>query len=210
MQASLREEFEAGLGPVKDQEAEFNEIEDLVLNITYIITRLHKLSFAIRSPVPEIRPNDITIAEIPYFEYWDIQNVRERFCLVDPEGNFLVPKHLYVQLGKANTKRRQLLKCYNEAFTKNISRNIDNSLSKSNVEGNELLKYNSATKTPATTYTTTKSPIAVSTIKVEPSQEVKIEIERDEELCPLAATTTPEHYYTLTKIMTPMQESTLP
>ena len=187
----------AELGPLEDQEDELGEFEHLVSDITHIITCLYKFSIAIRNPVPKERLHKVALIDVSYFEHWDIKHIDEKFCPVDPQADFRVAKYLSERLGKANTRRRQLLKYY-EAHHKKISRYIDGPLpSRSAMERKKLANAlnqmistieDDSARTPgnipdlgrvATFYTSTKSQTTVSTIKVDPSQAV--EIVRDED-----------------------------
>ena len=164
------------------------------MDITHIISCLYKFSIAIRNPAPKDRLHKIALIDVSFYKNWDLNHIEEKFRQVDNE--FRVAKYLIERLGKANTRRRQLLKYY-AAHHKTISRYIDDPLpSGSVIEENELANASkpegptmegasAPEKAPdieraVTVYTTTKSQTTVSTIKVETSQVVEIEqVEED-------------------------------
>ena len=167
-------------------------------DVTHIITCLYKFSIAIRDPVPKERLHEIAHIDVSHFEAWDINHVNEKFCPVDPRNNFRVAQYLSERLGKANTRRRQLLKYY-EAHHKEISRYIDNPLStgSSIVTGKSTNTSNlvaptvqdasvgASAKVPnlekaASTCTMTKSQTALSTIKVELTHAAEIGQDKDQ------------------------------
>ena len=123
-QISLGEEFMAEQSPLEDQEAELSELENLMLDTTHIITCLYKFSITIQNPAPKERRHKIALIDVSYFEHWDIKHINEKFGQVDPQNKFRVAEYLTRRLGKANTRRRQLLKYY-ESHHKTISRHID-------------------------------------------------------------------------------------
>ena len=98
------------------------------------------------NPLPDPR---LALINVSHFEDWDIQHIEAMFNLVDPENNFRVEEGLCKRLGKANTKRRQLLKYY-ETYHKKISKHIDNDIPSSRrvIKGN---KPTNATKNVAPT-----------------------------------------------------------
>ena len=188
-QNSPGKEVMAELGPLEDQEAEPDEFEYLVSNIRHIITCLYRFSIAMRNLVPKECLHTIALIDVSYFEHWDIKHIDEKFCPADSQNNFRVAKYLIERLGKANTRRRQLLR-YFEAHNKKISRYIDDPLksavglltnaSKQTTHGSARVPENIPDPNrAATAYTTTQSQTTVSTINAELSQAV--EIERDED-----------------------------
>lgn len=76
-----------------------SEIRELSLTITGSVTRLFKLSMAIRTPMPRDRYERLATIE-PLSCIFDVCHVREKFPKVE--------KHLWLAegLGKANTQRR--------------------------------------------------------------------------------------------------------
>ena len=175
----------------EDQEAEPSEFEYLMLGITHIITCLYKFSIATRNPVPKERLHKIARIDVSHFEHWDIKHVDEKFCPADPQNDFKVKEYLTKRLGKANTRRRQLLKYY-EAHHNTISKHIDGPSSskgaiEKNVSANPSKPVTSTrasekiteSERAATVHTGVKSQTTVSTIKVDLSQ--AFEVERDED-----------------------------
>lgn len=73
-------------------------------DINHIITCLYKFSIAIRNPAPSDKLQKCSKIDVSYFEYFDQQHVVAKF----PDAAvFLIER-----LGRANTRRRQLLKYY--------------------------------------------------------------------------------------------------
>lgn len=191
-QVSLGEEFMAEQDPLDDEEEELSEFECLMLDITHIITCFYKFSIAIQNPAPKERLHKIVLIDVSYFEHWDIKHVDEKLCPVDPQNNFRVAKYLCERLGKANTRRRQLLKYYKDHH-KTISKYIDDPSSlRSAIEANTLTHTSIPTmedsspvgipgpKRAATIHTMTKSQTTVSTVKVELIQANNIEQDEDQ------------------------------
>ena len=185
----------AELDSPEDQDTESGELEYLMSDITHIITCLFKSSIAIRNPAPKERLHKIALIKVSHFEYWDIKYVDEKFCQAHPQNNFRVANYLKKRLGKANTRRRQILKYY-EAHHQKISQYIDDSLpSRSVIERNEFNAPNPMASTMgggsarastrisdferATIYTAIKSQTTLPTVKTGRSR--AIGIERDEE-----------------------------
>ena len=136
-------------GPLEGEDAKIGSFEHVMLDIMHIITCLYRFSITIQSPAPKERLHKIALINMSHFEDWDIQHINGMFYPVDPENNFRVEKGLSNRLGKANTKRRQLLKYY-ETHHKKISKHIDNDIPSSRgvSEGN---KPTNAPKTVAPT-----------------------------------------------------------
>ena len=140
---SLGKEFMEEHGPLESEEAKLGSFEHLMLDIVHIITCLYKFSIAIQSPAPRERLHKIALINVSHFENWDIQHINGMFYPVDPENNFRIEEELSKRLGKANTKRRQLLKYY-EAHHKKIAKHIDKVLPSSRI----VIKGNEPTNTP--------------------------------------------------------------
>ena len=120
---SLGDDFMEEQGSLEDDEAELSDFEHSVLDIMHIITCLYKLSITIQNPAPKERLHKIASINVSYFEDWDIKHINEKFCPAT-EGDFRVAEYLSERLGKANTRRRQLLRYY-EAHHKKIAKHID-------------------------------------------------------------------------------------
>ena len=106
------------LSQLKKLVAEFSpenppsQLKDFVSDITHIITCLNKLSIPIENPALKERLLNIAHIDVSYFEQWDIKHVNDKFCPVELQNSFRIAKYLGKRLGKANTRRRQLLKYY--------------------------------------------------------------------------------------------------
>ena len=119
---------------LNNQGEDLSTLEALVSDIAHIITCLNKLSITIQNPVPKDRLYKIACIDVSRYEHSDIEHVEQNFCPKDPQNNFRVEKYLSDRLGKANTKRRQLLKYYeSNAFERNTLANAPK-LVKSTVE----------------------------------------------------------------------------
>lgn len=191
-QVSLGEEFMAKLSPLKDQEAELSEFECLMSDITHIITCLYSFSTAIQNPAPKDRLHKTALFDSSYFEGLDIKHVQKMFRPMDPQSSFKIAKYLSERLGKANTKRRLLLKYY-RAHNKEIPQYIDDS--RIAIERNESSKPVTSTmesgslraatnildlNRAATVDTTTKSQATLPTIKLRLSQANESEQDEDQ------------------------------
>ena len=177
----LADRFIAELDSLDGRGAEISEFEYMVMDITHIISCLYKFSIAIRNPAPKDRLHKIALIDVSFYKNWDLNHIEEKFRQVDNE--FRVAKYLIERLGKANTRRRQLLKYY-AAHHKTVSRYIDDPLS----PGEKALDIERA----ATVYTTMKSQTTVSTIKVE-SQVVEIERGEEDRLSQTSYATSKNH-----------------
>ncbi|KAF8249120.1 hypothetical protein K440DRAFT_599255, partial [Wilcoxina mikolae CBS 423.85] len=83
---------------------ESNEFEQCLLDIANIVTCLYNLSIAIANPAPRDRLEKCASIDVSHFQQHDIEHVSYKF----PEAE----EYLIERLGKANTKRRQLLRYY--------------------------------------------------------------------------------------------------
>ena len=176
----------AGQFPLEDsdEEEELSEFDYLVLDTRDIITCLYKFSIAIQNPAPKERLHKIAAIDMSHFESLDIKYIDDKFHTVDPQNNFKVAEYLSRRLGKANTRRRQLLKYY-EDHHKRISQHIDDT-----TEGNELINESkplnsgggSASVPEEIKQATSimESHTTVSTIKVELRQVVDIGKDEDQ------------------------------
>ena len=180
------------------QEVELSELHYLVSDITHIITCFYNFSIAIRNPAPKERLHKIAQIDVSSFAHQDINHIEDKFRPVDPQNSFRVAKYLTKRLGKANTRRRQLLKYYKEHHD-TISRHINDPLpSEGAVQSNELtnaskpvtsiaeggnagvLETASNIERADTVCITTKSQTTVSTVKAELVRTA--ENERDEDV----------------------------
>ncbi|RPB16180.1 hypothetical protein P167DRAFT_353330 [Morchella conica CCBAS932] len=100
---------------------ELTELQERFGEVCHVITCLYKLSITIRNPAPRDRLQKCASIKISHFEFFDIQHAREKF---PGAQDFLQDR-----LGKANTKRRQLLK-YHERHHGKLAQYIDFSLPK--------------------------------------------------------------------------------
>ncbi|KAF8243837.1 hypothetical protein K440DRAFT_497530, partial [Wilcoxina mikolae CBS 423.85] len=78
-----------------------SNLEECFIDITHVITCLYDFSISIQNPAPRDRLQKCSNIDVSHFEYWDIMHVSHKFQ--DADDN------LINRLGKANTRRRQLL-----------------------------------------------------------------------------------------------------
>jgi hypothetical protein len=87
-----------------------SRLEECITDITHVITCLYKFSITIQNPAPRDRLEKCSSIPVSHFEEFDTDHVFHKF----PDA----PKYLTERLGKANTKRRQLLKYYEIHYEK--------------------------------------------------------------------------------------------
>lgn len=103
-QSSLEDE---GATSQSEPAADINtksRLEECVTDITHVITCLYKFSITIQNPAPRDRLAKCSSIPVSHFEEFDIRHLSHKF----PDAQ----RYLIERLGKANTKRRQLLKYY--------------------------------------------------------------------------------------------------
>ncbi|KAF8539019.1 hypothetical protein BDD12DRAFT_116666 [Trichophaea hybrida] len=88
------------------------ELKECIIDIAHAITCLYEFSIAIRNPAPRDRLEKCSVIDVSHFELFDIQHAQHKF----PHAH----DDLQERLGKANTKRRQLLR-YHERHHEKIS-----------------------------------------------------------------------------------------
>lgn len=90
-------------GPEVDPDIDAtSELEECITDIAHAITCLYEFSITIWNPAPSDRLEKCSKIHVSHFEMFDIQHAQHKFPYADG--------HLRERLGKANTKRRQLLK----------------------------------------------------------------------------------------------------
>lgn len=92
------------------------ELEYTLLDVMHVITCLYKFSIALRQPAPRDRLHKYAAISVSHFEFFDIGHAREKF---PGAATYLVER-----LGKANMRRRQLLK-YHRRHHDKIARYVD-------------------------------------------------------------------------------------
>jgi hypothetical protein len=90
------------------------ELEECLLDINHLVTCLYKFLIAIQNPAPLDRLRESSTIDVSHFEKSDIEHVTNKF----PEAE----KFIQERLGKANTKRRQLLRYYAMRHEKIVGR----------------------------------------------------------------------------------------
>jgi hypothetical protein len=94
-------------------------LKKVMKEIGNVITCLYQLSIAIKSPAFRDRLEKMEAIDMSYFERLDIEHVQNKHQNVGEKYQYLL-----VRLGKANTKRRQLLKYHNDHHEKIVGRRI--------------------------------------------------------------------------------------
>jgi hypothetical protein len=90
-----------------DTESEFeecNEFQECLLDVNNTITCLYNLSIAIANPAPRDRLEKCASIDVSHYHQHDIEHASQQFPVAE--------KYLLNRLGKANSKRRQLLQYY--------------------------------------------------------------------------------------------------
>jgi hypothetical protein len=83
---------------------EFNEFEECLLDVNNTVACLYNLSIAIANPAPRDRLEKCASIDVSYYHQHDIEHVSHKFPAAED--------YLVNRLGKANSKRRQLLQYY--------------------------------------------------------------------------------------------------
>lgn len=91
-------------------------ISETKTQISHIIAYLYRLSIAISSPAPQDRLERMTSNSMSHFETFDIDHIGNKYKFDDKN------RYLLDRLGKANTKRRQLFKYYEDRHQRMIGR----------------------------------------------------------------------------------------
>ncbi|KAJ5157471.1 uncharacterized protein N7482_008571 [Penicillium canariense] len=102
---------------VKAENDGHSKLDEYMHDIQYTITSLYKFSLTLQNPAHRDRTAQASRIDLSHFEFYDIGHVSEKFGL--PRDSILAQR-----LGKANTKRRQLL-AYHKDHTEKISRYVD-------------------------------------------------------------------------------------
>ncbi|KAJ5195696.1 hypothetical protein N7449_006175 [Penicillium cf. viridicatum] len=102
---------------VKAESGEYSKLDEYMLDIQYTITSLYKFSLTLQNPAHRDRTAQASRIGLGHFEFYDIQHVSDKYNI--PRDSTLAQR-----LGKANTRRRQLL-AYHKDHTEKISRYVD-------------------------------------------------------------------------------------
>lgn len=92
------------------------ELQEQFKDISHVITCLYRFTIAIRSPAQRDRLQKCAFIDVSHYEFFDIQHASNKFPGVE--------QTLLDRLGKANSRRRQLL-IYHERHHTKIARYID-------------------------------------------------------------------------------------
>jgi hypothetical protein len=93
-------------------------LKEAIKEIGNVITCLYRLSITIENPASQDKLEKMERIDISHFERFDIKHISNKYQL--PEDY----QYLIERLGKANTKRRQLLKYHNEHHEKIVGRHV--------------------------------------------------------------------------------------
>jgi len=88
----------------RNRNSPITRFEECLVDVAHIITCLYDFSISIQNPVPRDRLQKSSKIDVSHFEWWDIQHVLNKFQGAEED--------LLHCLGKANTRRRQLLRYY--------------------------------------------------------------------------------------------------
>ncbi|CEL05107.1 hypothetical protein ASPCAL06227 [Aspergillus calidoustus] len=94
-----------------------SDLEEYLLDIRHTITSLYKFSVTLQNPATRDKTKKASRIDVSFYEVFDIQHASEKFGL--PADCILAQR-----LGRANTRRRQLLAYYKDHDQK-ISKYID-------------------------------------------------------------------------------------
>ncbi|KAF8458483.1 hypothetical protein BGX38DRAFT_571039 [Terfezia claveryi] len=100
---------------VEEQLPSTSDLEYAMFDIDHVLKCLYRFSTVLYQAVPANRIHKCASIDVKHYELWDIQHAVNKF----PHA----PEALQERLGRANTKRRQLL-IYNERHHKKISQFI--------------------------------------------------------------------------------------
>jgi hypothetical protein len=93
---------------IDDEIRSTSPLKEAVKEIGNVITCLYRLSITIQSPASQVRLERMERIDMSHFEHFDIEHISNKYQLGEDY------QYLIERLGKANTKRRQLLKYHNE------------------------------------------------------------------------------------------------
>lgn len=93
------------------------ELDESFIDIADVITCLYELSVTIRNPAPQDKLEKCQHIDMSVYEFYDMQHVENKYHGAE--------KYLIDRLGRANTRRRQLLK-YHQLHYEKIARRYPN------------------------------------------------------------------------------------
>lgn len=103
----------------EDEIAATSPLKETLKEVGNVITCLYRLSISIQNPASRDRLERIEKIDMTHFEPFDIEHVRNKYDGLGEDYRLLIER-----LGKANTKRRQLLKYHHEHHEKIIGRRV--------------------------------------------------------------------------------------
>jgi len=113
--------------------------------ISQVITCLYKFSVAIRNPAPRDKLERLEEFNVSHFEFFDVQHVANKYSSVGE--NYLIER-----LGKANSRRRQLLMYYEGHHERIVGRRLPDASADSARDADYISETNSAMQTTVSTY----------------------------------------------------------
>lgn len=114
--SSLDDDDDESLPGFGDEMIATTELQEQLKDISHVITCLYRFTIAIRSPAQRDRLQKCAFIDVSHYEFFDIQHASNKFPGVE--------QTLLDRLGKANSRRRQLL-IYHERHHTKIARYID-------------------------------------------------------------------------------------
>ncbi|KAJ5937073.1 hypothetical protein N7466_003523 [Penicillium verhagenii] len=133
-----------------------SELDEYLQDIRFTISSLYKFSLTLQNPAHRDLTSRASRIDLSHFEFYDIQHVSDKF-------NLSTDSVLAQRLGRANTKRRQLLAYYKEHVGK-ISRHLDIVVAKAIEMPMDLPKDKEIFKAPQSISTKWTQDTTVSTI----------------------------------------------
>ncbi|KAJ5371024.1 uncharacterized protein N7496_007116 [Penicillium cataractarum] len=107
---------------IRTEASHRSPIDIYIEDLSHTVTSLYKLSLSLQNPAHRDRSIQASRIDLHHFEFYDINHVCDKFNLTPDSA-------LAQRLGKANTKRRQLLAYYKDHSDK-ISKYVNVAISK--------------------------------------------------------------------------------
>ncbi|KAI5792247.1 hypothetical protein FPQ18DRAFT_378468 [Pyronema domesticum] len=105
---------------IDDEIRSTSPLKEAVKEIDNVITCLYRLSITIQSPASQDRLDRMERIDMSHFERFDIEHISNKYHgQLGKDYQYLIQR-----LGKANTKRRQLLKYHDEHHEKIVGRRV--------------------------------------------------------------------------------------
>lgn len=136
--------------------------EECLIEISHIITYMYKFSIATRNPTPRDRLEKCADVDMSHFEVFDISHVADKFQTIE-KSHYLIQR-----LGKANTRRRQLLRYHEEYHDRIVGQHREADQPKGEISESDANQFDglntsepftgkSGTAMPVTSHTTRRN-----------------------------------------------------